>query len=194
MALFQQSIFTMQLYSAILSILLLISASSADAQDGLGGCQEGEEMGYVTVTQSDTLQYWKTSTTDPKGGELAVAVEKGDKLRLCRYEGSENGKAVVTIWARGVGYVLPRSSVSPPQDLSLRKVNKKDVACVGREIENVLSKYKGDKIGWKMIELSRKHDLSLAMLQKIKNTLPGDLFGGGWRTGYDEIPPCSEFK
>jgi hypothetical protein len=184
----------MNWYSVVLSLLLLISATGARAQGNLGGCADGEEMGYVTVTQPDTLQYWKASTADPKGGDSAVSVKKGDKLRLCRYEGSEKEKAVVTIWAHGVGYMIPTESIDSPQELSLREVTKEDVACVGREIEGVLSENEGDKIGWEMIKLARKHDLSLAMMEKIKNTMPGDLFGGGWRTGYDDIPPCSEFK
>lgn len=152
----------------------------------LGGCAQGEEKGFVTVTEPRSLPYW---------GEKypVVDVEPGDELRFCRYAEDNSEYAVVTVWSRGIAYVIPRSAIGPVRsEPTVREVTKKDVACIGREVSDIKSNHGGrDR---KFLNLARERDMSLAMLQEISYVPPGNFFGGGMSMTYSDIPPCSEFE
>ena len=159
----------------LLSIGLISIQVSAQT---LGGCARNKEGGYVTVIKRVTLVYWA-------GGDSATRVIPGDELRFCRYEGNY---AVVTIWARGVGYLISRSAIDSVRSRpTLREVTDTDIACIGREIETIQQKYTGDQQDWKLLELARRRKISLSMLAEIRMA-----YGVRTDTIGHEIPPCNE--
>lgn len=159
----------------LLLLALPILAVDTSAQ-GLGGCARGTQQGYVTVTAATTLVY-------ARGREQAATVQPGDELRVCRFAGSD---AVVTIWSHGVGYLLPRSAAGELRsEPTVREVTPQDLACVGREMDEVQRNYRGDQQDWQMLELARRRGISLEMLAAIRSA------GTRAMLQNQEIPACT---
>lgn len=145
--------------ASLVSLLVLLTLGSAEAQTRLGGCARGSEQGYVRVTENDHLRFWR-------GGDRAVAVEPGDELRLCRFE---RDNAVVTLGALGVGFTVPRASVSSEIiQPTVREVTPQDVACVGPQIEALREGRNSNEQNFALLDLSRRLDISLPMIYQIR--------------------------
>ena len=160
---------------ACLLALPLLTAVDASAQSrGMGGCARDTQQGYVTATETVSPVYWR-------GGDRAGTVEAGDELRLCRFEGDN---AIITVWSHGIGYVVPRSAVSELRtEPTLREVTEQDLACIGREIDNVQETYRSEQ-DWKLLELARERGVSLSMLAAIRSAGTRLMIRG------QEIPAC----
>ena len=140
----------------------LLPVLSAHAQPSpratLGGCPMGAQLGYVTVIQPSRLMYWRYQSP-------ATAVQVGDELRLCRYEGNN---AVVTLGTPAIAYVLPRITVGALQtDPTLREVTSQDIACVGPEVEAIQA-INGDQQDWALLEHARRRQVSLSMIYALR--------------------------
>ncbi len=91
----------------LLVVLTILSAfPHRPAQQNLGGCRQGTELGYVRVNKAVRIR--DVPTRAP-----FLTVQPGDELRLCRFD---QGYAVVTLWSAGYGYTLPASVVDSARD------------------------------------------------------------------------------
>ena len=163
------------LLACLLALPLLTTVDASAQGRGMGGCARDTQQGYVTATATVRPVYWR-------GGDRAGTVEAGDELRLCRYEGNN---AVVTVWSHGIGFVVPRSAVGELRtEPTLREVTEQDLACIGREIDDIQETYRNEQ-DWKLLELARQRGVSLSMLAAIRSA------GTRMMLQRQEIPPCT---
>lgn len=146
-------------YSLLFILLGVTKLGNAQAQTALGGCARGREQGHVRVIRPATLTYWR-------GGDRAVAVQPGDELRLCRFEGSN---AIVTLGGYGVGFRLPREAVSPDVlPASLPDVTPQHIACIAPRIAETQTIRDSDRQDFALLALSRHVGVPLPMIYKIR--------------------------
>ncbi len=143
----------------MIAVMTALFPVTARAQiPSFGGCADGREMGYVTVTSAADLREWDTGTR-------FLRALPGDELRLCRFE---DASAIVTVWSRGYGYRIPRAVVDSAGPPTVRALSERESNCLAYAIDDVQRRYRSREQGRRLLELARLWRVSVYQVAEVR--------------------------
>ena len=149
----------MRILQIIVLGVVIVSAPVKAQHSIFGGCSDGQELGYIRVTQKVQLRDWKSN-------QPFVTALPGDELRICRFEGQS---AVVTIFGWGDGYTLPRAAMdSVSTTASIRKLDLSEKGCLMKAIEDIQTQYGGRDQDRQFLLLARHWNIPLPQINLIR--------------------------